>query len=133
MEIDPGGLLVAAKGRTFWHKEHPRHMSISPTQLSLRALREAGYHAEVVERFDHFARKRKDLFGFGDILAIREGEVVVVQTTTFSNRLARKKKIMESELLPVVLSAGILVVIHGWHKVRGRWAADVIIVEKPIN
>ena len=38
-------------------------MSTSPTTLTLKHLREQGYTAEVVERWNPHARIRQDLFG----------------------------------------------------------------------
>ena len=52
-------------------------MATSPTQLSLKKLREEGYITiQVVEYWNSFARRRIDLFGFIDILAIKNGEVL---------------------------------------------------------
>lgn len=96
-------------------------MAISPTQLSLKMMRDQGYYAEVVERYNSFTRKRNDLFGFVDVLCLRPGEVVGVQTTSYSNISARIKKIREHENFKTVCDAGIRVVCHGWHKVNNRW------------
>mgnify|MGYP000403390693 CR=1 FL=1 len=41
----------------------------SPTQLTLKALRSLGWHAQVVERYIAPIKIRKDLFGFIDILS----------------------------------------------------------------
>jgi hypothetical protein len=41
-------------------------MATSPTQLSLKKLREEGYTVAVVEHWNSFARIRQDLFGFID-------------------------------------------------------------------
>ena len=96
---------------------------MSPTQLSLRWLRERGYTAEVVERYSAFDRKRHDLWGFADILAIRRNEVVAVQTTTAHNVNARIRKIADSPYVGVVREAGIGIHVHGWSqaKPRARW------------
>ena len=53
-------------------------MAISPTQLSLKMMRDQGYYAEVVERYNSFTRKRNDLCGFIDVLCLRPGEVVAL-------------------------------------------------------
>ena len=100
---------------------------MTPTQLSLRWLREQGWTAEVTERWNPHARVRHDLFGFVDVLAVREGETLAVQTTSATNVPARVRKIRESDLLPVVLGAGWTVRVHGWAKKSNRWqlARDV--------
>ena len=64
---------------------------MTPTQRTLKYLREIGYHAEVVERWNPHARIRQDLFGFGDIIAIRWGESgpLLVQCTGGANMSKR--------------------------------------------
>lgn len=89
---------------------------MSPTERSLKKLREDGYTCEVVERWNHHTKQRKDLFGIIDILAIRKGEVLGVQTTAASNVSARLEKISNSDLTPCVREAGIGLVVHGWGK-----------------
>lgn len=89
---------------------------MTPTARSLKYLREAGYTAEVVEKFNSFTKHRNDLFGFIDILAIRENEVLGVQTTSGSNVSSRIKKIQEHENVAAVRKAGIGIHVHGWRK-----------------
>ena len=95
-------------------------MADSPTKRSLDLMRERGYHEEVVEKWNSFTKTKKDLFGFIDILCIKEGSVVGVQSTSYSNVAARVTKIREHELYPVVLASGIQILVHGWHK-KGRF------------
>lgn len=91
---------------------------MSPTQRSLKLLRDQGWHAEVVEQFNSFTKQRKDLFGFADIIAIREGERVLVQTTSGTNLAARRTKILSLDTHRLCLSAGFRIVLHGWRKVK---------------
>lgn len=72
--------------------------------------------AEVVERYSTFTRKRHDLWGIIDILAIRRDEVLGVQTTSWANVSARVKKITDSEHIGAIRESGIRVVVHGWKK-----------------
>lgn len=98
-------------------------MAASPTQRSLHYLREQGYDVWITETWDHFARKRRDLWGFVDILAIREGETLGVQTTSGSNVSARVRKIEDSEYLAPLRAAGWRLVVHGWRKgSNGRYS-----------
>lgn len=93
-----------------------KNSRVSPMQRSLALMRERGYHAEISEYRTRDGTTH-DLFGFGDILCIhleRPSDVVVVQTTTGSNKSARIKKITDSELLPYVRKAGIAILVHGW-------------------
>lgn len=94
---------------------------MSPTQLSKRELEKEGYLVEITERWNSFARKRKDLFDFIDLLAIRKGEVVGVQTTSLSNINARIKKIQEHPNYRPVIDSGIKIVVHGSYKEKNRW------------
>lgn len=93
---------------------------MTPTQRSLALLRERGYHATVVERWNPYARIRQDLWGFADILCLKPGEILAVQTTSGSNVSGRLKKIAASPLITTVLLAGIKIVVHGWRKVGPR-------------
>ena len=94
----------------------------SPTVRSLKVMRDQGYYAEVVERYNSFTRKRNDFCGFIDILCLAQGAVVGVQTTSYSNMSARVKKIREHENLHVVLASGIKILVHGWRKNKSnRW------------
>jgi len=99
----------------------------SPTVRSLKYLREQGYHAEVTEKWNSFTKTRKDLWNICDILAIREGEILAVQTTSGSNVAARVKKIAENEITPIIRSANIGIHVHGWRKnAKGRWELRVV-------
>lgn len=94
----------------------------TPTQRSLKLMRDRGYMAAVTERWNSHARIRQDLYGIIDVLAIGE-DIVAVQTTSASNLSARVRKIAESEALPALRKVGIRVVCHGWRKgANGRWS-----------
>ena len=98
----------------------------SPTKRSLALLREQGMKAEVVERWNAFAKVRQDLFGIIDIVALGDGVTVGVQTTSKVNMNARLQKITESEALPHLLRAGWSIVIHGWYKKNNQWCVKVL-------
>lgn len=94
----------------------------SPTQRSLKLMRERGFHAEVVERWIPGANIRRDLWGIADILSISDsGSLAVVQATSASNVAARVTKIADSPLIGYLRKAGIKILVHGWRKVKGRW------------
>lgn len=94
----------------------------SPTQRSLKLLRERYPLVQVVERWNPHARVRQDLFGIIDILAVGAGETVAVQTTSASGVSKRIAKITESEALPSLREAGWRILVHGWRKnSKGRW------------
>jgi hypothetical protein len=96
---------------------------MTPTQRSLAHLRAAGWQVAIVEHWNPFARIRQDLFGVLDLLAVRDGVTLGVQTTSGSNVSARVRKIAESETVPALREAGWLLHVHGWRKgANGRWA-----------
>ena len=98
----------------------------SPTQRSKALLESQGYRVEIVERYNSFVKRRFDLFGFIDLLAIKPGETVGVQTTSYSNLSARVKKIAEHENVDAVREAGWRILCHGWKKnAKGRWGVVV--------
>ena len=91
---------------------------MTPTQRTLALLRQQGYFADVVERYCSFTRRRHDLFGFLDVVAINldaQG-VLGIQTTSGSNLSARVAKIMASEQAEAWLESGNRIVVHGWKK-----------------
>jgi hypothetical protein len=96
-------------------------VTLSPTQLTLKHLRDQGYVAEVVEHWNPHARIRQDLFGFVDVLAVGKGETLAVQTTSAPNVSARMHKIADSPYIGAARDAGWTIRVHGWSKVKGRW------------
>lgn len=90
----------------------------STTALSLANLRSRGYLPTVVESYNHAIQRKKDLFGFIDIVALHPDRtgLLGVQTTSAPNLLARVRKaegILEYE---VWLACGNAVEFHGWTK-----------------
>lgn len=104
---------------------------MTPTQLSLNLLRKEGYLVAVVEKWNWVVKIRQDLFGFIDIIAIKEGETVGVQTTSIAGVSARRKKILEHENFSRILSAGWRIELHGWKKRKNRWETKrEVLIEK---
>jgi hypothetical protein len=100
----------------------------SPTARSLAHLRADGWHAEVVEQTVRAPGRtfKRDLWGFVDILCLRDGERLAVQTTSGTNVAARIRKIADSPLLPLVRSAGIAIHVHGWRRnAAGKWVLRI--------
>jgi hypothetical protein len=75
-----------------------------------------GYKCDVVESYNAFTRRKKDLFSIFDILAIGNGETVGIQITSKSNMSSRIKKISESEFLPELVRSGWKILVIGWYK-----------------
>lgn len=105
---------------------------MTPTARSLKELRDDGWMAAVVERWNKFAKVRQDLFGFIDILAVKGDKTLAVQATSGTNVSARIKKICENQGASFWLeSPNRFIEVHGWRKVgpRGKrklWECRVI-------
>lgn len=68
------------------------------------------------ESYNAFTKRKKDLFGIFDVVAVGNEETVGIQITSKSNMSARMRKIQESEYLPEILRSGWRVVVIGWFK-----------------
>jgi hypothetical protein len=105
------------------------------TQLvskTLAALRDEGYVAEVVERYNHYSKRRIDYIGVGDILAFKANppDTLLVQVTDMDHRTAHLEKILAEPLARVWIRAGNRLEQWTWRKLkvkRGgkavRWTA----------
>lgn len=109
----------------------------SPTQRSLAELRKRGYKADIVERYNSYTKRKKDLHGCIDIHAFhpaRTPRVIYVQTTSGSNVASRIAKIRALPHFPVMIAAGMVIVVHGWSK-RGKagkrkvWTLREVVVD----
>jgi hypothetical protein len=67
-------------------------VATSPTQLTLKWLRDEGYLAEVVEKWLPGINVRKDLWGWCDIVALKDEETVAVQCTSWDNISSQVQK-----------------------------------------
>jgi hypothetical protein len=96
---------------------------LSPTARSLAWLRKEGFIAAVVERWLPRLEVRKDVFGFGDILAANPVHriVMLVQATSVKNVAARLAKARSIPQLAAWLRAGGAFEVHGWECRGGRW------------
>lgn len=105
-----------------------RKSKTSPTQRTLKHMREQGYLCQVVERWNPHARVKQDLYGFIDVLCVKGEDIVGVQACSSggssgrgSDMSARITKITEHANWPLVCSA-IRVVVQGWRKnAQGHW------------
>ena len=88
----------------------------SPTARTLAYLRKQGFIAQVVEKYNMFSKKRIDLFGCIDIVAIRNDiqGVLGIQVTSRGNIQDRVKKCKEEDKMRVWLAAGNQLQVHGW-------------------
>ncbi len=100
-------------------------MSTSPTQRTLKKWRDAGYQCAVVEYWNSFTKRRKDMFGLFDIVAVGNAEVVFIQTTSRDNIAARIWKVEDpknNELIAACREANVRLIVEGWKKMAsGKW------------
>jgi hypothetical protein len=98
----------------------PEEEGMSPTQRTLKHLRKTYPLVQVVEKWIPQARRRVDLFGIIDVVAVSETEIVGVQATSGSNVSSRIAKINDSAALPILRKAGFRVLVHGWRRNAAR-------------
>jgi len=93
---------------------------ISPTQRTLRNLRQQGAICGIVERFNQYAGPfgiRQDLFGFIDIISLLPDRGIVgIQCCARSGHAAHRTKILENEIAPEWIKAGGKIEIWSWAK-----------------
>lgn len=102
---------------------------MTPTQRSLKVLRDDGYICEVVERWLPGINCRRDLFNMADILAIKAGARPLLVQVTAAGVAARVAKIRNSELLGAVIEH-FDIEVHGWRKSarNGRYVQRIITI-----
>jgi hypothetical protein len=108
-------------GTKYLERKMPTNLNI-PTR---KRLTEEGYLVENVEKYNTFSKKKNDLWGFIDFLAIRRDEVLAIQVTSKSNMSARRKKMTEHENIGKVREAGIRIELWGFYKESNRWKVKI--------
>ena len=87
---------------------------MSPTARSLAHLKELGYTARVVEKWNAFAKIRQDLFG-ADILALKAGTpILAVQATSGSNHASHLAKLQAGTFINLWKDSGAVIEIWSW-------------------
>lgn len=61
---------------------------------TLAYLRRHGWDVARTEHWNHYARKRQDLFGFIDVLAVNDSNLLAIQTTDGSHHAEHVGKIL---------------------------------------
>lgn len=107
---------------------------MTPTQRTLALFRKHGYRCAIVEKWNMHSKIRQDMFGFIDIVAVGNGEIIGIQATSGSNVSSRCDKVAGIEAArDWLLSRGQIAVV-GWRKVGARgkrklWEPRVLSVE----
>lgn len=92
----------------------------SPTERSLKECRRLGWHVQVVERWNPFARRRNDLFGCIDLVAIAGDKIIGIQATSSTNHASRVAKAKAEPRLGAWLAAGGAFEVWSWGKKGAR-------------
>lgn len=100
-------------------------MATNLNQPTRKRLEEQGYLVENVEKFNFITKRKNDLWGFIDFLAINRDDVLAVQVTSKSNMSSRRKKITEHPNVGMVRMAGIRIELWGFYKEKNRWQVKI--------
>ncbi|MEK9724415.1 MAG: hypothetical protein VW405_13165 [Rhodospirillaceae bacterium] len=87
-----------------------------PTQRTLEECRRLGWVAGVVEKWIPQTRRRADLWGWCDVVALSPGALVFIQCTSGSNHASRAQKVAEWAHLPDLERAGGRAEVWSWAK-----------------
>lgn len=115
-----GLVRMGTGGTSNRRRETKPRRYVSMTEKSLRKLRDMGYLATVVEKWNVHARVRQDLFGIIDILAIGDDETLGVQATSSSNHASRVTKLLNHKATNNWLLAGNDLQVWSWKKNEDR-------------
>jgi len=88
----------------------------SPTKRTLDLCRKQNWDVQVVERWCSFSRRRIDLFGVVDLVAMDGIRIIGIQSTSGSNFNARIRKILAEPRAKRWLESGARLFVHGWRK-----------------
>lgn len=97
---------------------------LSPTQRTLKSLREKGLKSAIVEKFNRFVGKcgiRQDLFGIIDIISLDPNTGVIGVQSTGQDFSGHKKKLLEDrskECRDWLSVPGTSLELWGWRKVK---------------
>jgi hypothetical protein len=93
-------------------------------QLTLAWLREHGYEAAIAEKWLPHTNIKVDLFGFIDVLAVNEDQLLAIQVTDDSHHAEHVKKILGNTVAPL-LAHHMEIELWSWGmKLTGRKRLD---------
>ena len=108
---------------------------MSPTARTMDAVRKSGGLIDVAECYNAFSGRRRDLFGFIDLVAIYPGRIIGIQACTTGDQSKRIKKICEDkrDTAAAWLAAGGEIHVWGWKQYKKavggrRWRETVSVI-----
>lgn len=84
--------------------------------ISFAYAKRQGWEPDITEHWLIPGRKKKDLYGFIDMLVLTPTNILGVQITTKQNVNARIKKIQASPIYPKWRQSGGLLEVWGWYR-----------------
>lgn len=113
-------------------------MSTSPTQRTMRALKDKGFKCTIVEKWNRFAVRgdsgqrgvRQDMFGIIDIIALDPQRGVVGVQSTGSDFAGHHKKLTEEKVQECVNwleTPGTVLELWGWRKIKVKRGGKAMI------
>lgn len=112
-------------------------MSMSPTQRTMRALKDQGMVCGIVEKWNRFAVRgdgqrgvRQDLFGILDIIALDSKRGVIGVQSTGTDFAGHHKKLTEEkaqECVHWLETPGTVLELWGWRKVKVKRGGKAMI------
>ena len=90
---------------------------MSNVSRTMDYYRSLGYEVWIVERYIYQAKKKFDLFGIIDLIAIAKNEIIGIQVCG-SDYSSHEKKIEEGEYTKLWLESGARLVLIGWRKLK---------------
>lgn len=94
----------------------------SPTERSLAECRKRNWPAQVVERFCVYSKRRIDLFGCIDLIAITPTGILGIQACAGASHAARRDKILAEPRMRAWVAAAGRLELWSWSK-RGQRGA----------
>jgi hypothetical protein len=90
----------------------------SPVERTMKSFRERGFDIDIAERYCAYSRRKNDLFGIIDLVAIKPMVGIIGIQCCGKDYSEHDKKILSSELsLKWIRSTGILE-LWGWRKLK---------------
>lgn len=86
------------------------------TQRTLKLLRDLGWECQVVEKWQMHSKRRIDLFGIIDIVAMKEGAILGVQSTSYGQRKSHRIKMEKAPSSKTWVSANAHLWLVTWKK-----------------
>ena len=105
---------------------------MTPTQRTDRYYEQFGYMVGNVERYVHQAKRKFDLFGIIDRIAISEWDILGIQVCK-ADFADHDKKILASENSPKWLHAGRRLILIGWTKQKVKRGGKAMIYKPRIK